>query len=322
MSLEIEDGRNRRTVNSPSVPSSSQIFFIIFLVFIKNFHYFSISIIGHGWNQVLLGRPWLFTAVCEINSLTVEISTVVTTTDQSSTTVTVPITVSLSQGAGSSTECPVIMSTISPFLPWLQTEPWYVCCTAGLPRVTLGNSPEDLSLHVVDTVPVITGDPGQARLPQLCQLVLSEFCWIGRGVVEEPVRLLESLELVPKDTLEGGTDDASCNCSLADSTHEQIYIVNMFVDLLEEIHNISWNETNQGIKILCSSLIAEFSEPCVSWQTVIPTPLQVQSCQIQSEGSISSEEKVGQLFREESIECLPWLSGQTNQQFVQIIFDQ
>jgi len=176
--------------------------------------------------------------------------------------------------------------------------------------------PKSLSLHVLDTVPVITSDPGQARLPQLHQLFLSEWFWIRGRVVEEPVRLLESLELVPKDTLKGGTDDASLNWSLADSTDEQINVVNMIVDFLEEMYNIVWNETFQGIKIGCFSLIAEFSKPCVSWQTMITTSLDVQSCQIQSEESLSFEQTVCQLFRKKSIKCLPWLSGQANQQLV------
>jgi len=207
------------------------------------------------------------------------------------------------------------------FHPGQQTEPWYVWWTAAELLVTRSNFPEDLFLHVLDVVPVITSDPGQAHLPQLCQLFLCEFVWIRRGVVEEPVRLLESLELVSNDALEGWTNDASFNWGLADPTHEQINVVNIIVNFLEEIHNILRNERDQGIKIARSSLIAKFSKPSVSWQTVITTSLHVQSRQIQSEVSLSSKQKVCQLLRKESIECLPRLSGQTNQQLIQLIFD-
>ena len=67
-----------------------------------------------------------------------------------------------------------------------------------------GGLSEGERLDEVDVVPVIAGDPGQVGLPDLRQLVGGELAGAGPALVEISVPDHRPLELVARQTLEGG----------------------------------------------------------------------------------------------------------------------
>ena len=57
--------------------------------------------------------------------------------------------------------------------------------------------------------------------------------------------MVQPLELVANDTLEGGAEQASADVALADASNEQINVVHVIIDHLESLHNLIGDEVDQ-----------------------------------------------------------------------------
>ena len=168
-------------------------------------------------------------------------------------------------------------------------------------------------------VPVIAVDPGQGGFPHLHQLLLTELARVAGAVVVEPVAVLQPSELVPHDTPEGWSQEAPGGGGLTHPADEEINIVNMIIDQLQPLNNHLRDEILQVAELGNSLQSTEFPEGVVSRQSMISSSLYVQSHQVHPEAMVLGlEEMVGHLLRENVVELLPGLSGQTDQELVQL----
>ena len=168
-------------------------------------------------------------------------------------------------------------------------------------------------------VPVIAVNPGQGGFPHLGQLLLTELARVAGAVVVEPVPVLEPGELVPHDTPECWSQQAPGGGRLTHSADEEINIVHMVIDQLQPLNNHLWDEILQVAEFGHSLQSTEFPEGVVSRQTVISPSLNVQSYQVKPEALVLAlEEMVGHLLREDVVELLPGLGGQTHQELIQL----
>ena len=124
--------------------------------------------------------------------------------------------------------------------------------------------------------------------------------------------MVQPLELVAHNTLEGGAEQASADVALADASNEQINVVHVIIDHLESLHNLIGDEVHQIVKVWHPAQPAELSE------AVVPPSLDVQGGQVHVEALFPAlEQVVGQPVRGYVVKLLAWLCGQAHQELVQ-----
>ena len=171
----------------------------------------------------------------------------------------------------------------------------------------------------MDVVSVIAGDPGQVGVPDLRQLGLSELARAGSAIIEISVTRHCPLELVSNQTLEGGTHQPPRHRALTQTADEEIHIIHVFVNQLEPLHNGPGYEVRQLTEALHPAQSTELPEGVVSRQSMISPSLYVESHQVHPEALVLAlEEMVGHLLREDVVELLPGLGGQTHQELIQL----
>ena len=131
--------------------------------------------------------------------------------------------------------------------------------------------------------------------------------------------MLQSDELVTDNASEGWTQETTWDRSLTHTTNEEINVINIVIDQLESVHNLLWDEILQVVKLMDSLETTQLSKLIVSWQTMVSASLDIQGNQVKTKaGILGLEEMVGQLLREDVVKLLSGLSGQTNQEPVQV----
>ena len=77
--------------------------------------------------------------------------------------------------------------------------------------------------------------------------------------------MLQSYKLVSNNTSEGGTQETTRNRSLADTTDEEVDIINILVDQLESVNNLLRDQILHIVKLLNSLQSTQLSELIVPW---------------------------------------------------------
>ena len=190
-------------------------------------------------------------------------------------------------------------------------------------------SPEGEGLHASDVVPIVAGDPGQARLPHLPQLLLREGRGVGGGVIEEPdeelgppkalspVTMVETLELVADQAAEGGSQQTAGHSRLADTADEQVDVVHRLINQLQAVNNLIRDVVNQVVKVRHSAQATQLPEAVVAGEAVVSATLDIQGRKVHTKAVVLGlEEVVGQLVGHDIVKPLPWLGGQTHQEAI------
>ena len=93
----------------------------------------------------------------------------------------------------------------------------------------------------------------------------------------------------------------------------------MGVEELQPLHQLDRDEIGEQVEGLDSLQAAELPESVVSWQTVISPSLDVEGHEVHAEALVLAlEEVVGDLFREDVVELLSWLGGESDQELVEL----
>ena len=103
------------------------------------------------------------------------------------------------------------------------------------------------------------------------------------------------------------------------ASNEQIDIICISVNHLQPLHYFLWDYISQEVKVIDPAKAAELPESVVSWQTVVSSSLDVESHEVHTEALVLGlEEMVGDLLREDVVVLLSGLSGETDQEPVQV----
>lgn len=129
-----------------------------------------------------------------------------------------------------------------------------------------GGFPEGEGLHQLEGVPVVAVDPGEVGLPDLHQLLLGELAGRGGVVVVEPVAVLQPLELVADEALEGRAGQGAVDRHLGDAADEQVNVVNAVVDQLEPLDDLLGDVVGEVVEALDPIEAAELPEGVVAGQ--------------------------------------------------------
>ena len=103
------------------------------------------------------------------------------------------------------------------------------------------------------------------------------------------------------------------------ASNEQVDIICISVNHLQPLHYFLWDYISQEVKVIDPAKAAELPESVVSWQTVVSPSLDVEGHEVHAEALVLAlEEVVGDLFREDVVELLSWLGGESDQELVEL----
>lgn len=165
-------------------------------------------------------------------------------------------------------------------------------------------------LHLPD-VGVVAEDARKADLAYLVKLFWSEPLR-STELVEKPVSPFEPGELIADDAQESRSDDGVLYRELGKAANVQVNVVWAGVNRLQSSHTFFGNVPGEVEEACSSSKTAQLPDVIVRRQAVVTTPLGVQRHEVKTERSVSVEELVRDVFREETVGGLSSLCSQTS----------
>ena len=134
-----------------------------------------------------------------------------------------------------------------------------------------------------------------------------------------PVSLLKPSKLVTNNTSEGGAQQTAGGRGLGHAANKQVDIIHRVIDQPQPLDNLLRDEVLEVIKLLDPLEAAELPERVIAGQAVISAPLDVEGHKVESEAAVLGlEQVVCHLLREDVVELLSGLGGESHQELVQL----
>lgn len=136
---------------------------------------------------------------------------------------------------------------------------------------------ENIGLHGLDVVPVITEDAGQRDLLDLPDLSFRERNGLIRVAVEIPVALFRPQELIGDDARERWSHDGASGRHFRKTANNQVNVLRWLVHIGKGFDGLHGHEAEEVVERVHGLQAAEGSVGCVARQTVVPATLDVQT---------------------------------------------
>jgi len=140
-----------------------------------------------------------------------------------------------------------------------------------------------IHLDVLQVVTVVTEYSGQFHLSDLSELFEGEAAGPSSVLVPEPVSVTEVVELFADDAGKGGADHGSGERTLGDASSPEINVFGGGVHLGVGFDGVVGHDADHIIPSLHGGQTAPFPPSVVGGDTMLPTSLHVERCQIKTE---------------------------------------
>ena len=160
-------------------------------------------------------------------------------------------------------------------------------------------------LNFSEVISVVAENSGPGAASDLLELWFSEGSGLSSQIVEEPVSLLDTSELVPDHAEEGPAQETAGNGSLRDASDEEVDVIDAAVDPGKVGCDLSWNLVSNVIEVPSPWKSTDLPHVVVGCNAVISASVDVQTHQVHAKvESWGLEEMVGQILGDEWIELL------------------